>query len=330
MKIVKISVVIAFLFITCTKENNVSQYQSSNNVSYAVNINSDTAIPLDDLGKGKFRDSVGGLYPNGENSPSGTYAFDLIRAAKNIIPLDTFGVASSKGKIAFISIGGSTGGHNMKDLISKTNGNPETNPDLKLFTCDNGKTDASLKDIIDTTSSYWQHVTGVIIASKSSNRQIQVIYLETDDTSKLVNWPLRPNMVKNDLEGCLRIFKIKFPNIKIVYVLGRTKTFGVKATWNKEPCPYYFGWSCKWAIQDQINGTPGTKYKGKNAVAPLLAWGFYQWADSLPRQTDQFYWRYSETADGLHANAAGEDTLSTRFQNFLLSDPAANIWYAAH
>ena len=62
----------------------------------------------------------------------------------------------------------------------------------------------------------------------------------------------------------------------------------------------------------------------------MLAWGFYQWADSLPRTTDDFYWRFSETKDGLHANDAGQDTLSKRFQNFLLTDPYASVWYARH
>jgi hypothetical protein len=333
MRIVKLSLVTFFcilLLINCSKENNSLQLHSNGITGNATAVNTNIPIPLNDLGINTFNDSVGGLYPNGQNTPSGTYAANLLKACKNIVPIDTFGNTSNKGKVVFISIGGSTGGHNMKDLISKTNGNPLTNPNLKLFTCNNGTTDASLKDISDTNSSYWLHVTGVIIASKSSNRQVQVIYLETDDTSKIVNFPIRPTMVKNDLEECLRIFRIKFPNLKIVYVLGRTRTFGSKALWNKEPCPYYFGWACKWAIQDQINGVRGTQYIGKNAVAPMITWGFYQWADSLPRKTDGFYWRSTETADGLHANAAGEDTLSTHFQNFLLSDPTASIWYAAH
>ena len=75
---------------------------------------------------------------------------------------------------------------------------------------------------------------------------------------------------------------------------------------------------------------PGTEYKGSTAVAPMIAWSFYEWADSLPRVTDNFYWRFSETKDGLHANDAGQDTLTTRFQNFLLTDKYASTWYANH
>ena len=118
--------------------------------------------------------------------------------------------------------------------------------------------------------------------------------------------------------------------MKLLY-FGRTTTFHKNDTPNIEPCPYYNGWAQKFVIEDQINGVAGTKYKGANAVAPLVTWGWYEWADgtNIPRQ-DGFTWQESDTEDGLHATDAGEDTLSSRFQNFLLTDPYANIWYANH
>jgi hypothetical protein len=119
-------------------------------------------------------------------------------------------------------------------------------------------------------------------------------------------------------------------DIKVVYVLGRARTFGNLKYWNKEPGPYYFGWGCKWAVQDQINGIHGTEYKGANAVAPMITWGFYEWADSLPRTTDGFFWRSYMSADGVHATPEYQDTLALRFQKFLLTDPNASIWYAKH
>ena len=70
-------------------------------------------------------------------------------------------------------------------------------------------------------------------------------------------------------------------------MLGRTTTFeGVTQLTNKEPCPYYNGWACKFMIEDQINGVPGTEYKGDSAVAPLVTWGWYEWADGsdIPRR----------------------------------------------
>src|SRR5205085_12164035 len=129
----------------------------------------------------------------------------------------------------------------------------------------------------------------------------------------------------------MRVCKQKFVNLKLVYVLGRTTTFNVHSIENKEPVPYYNGWAEKFMIEDQINGLPGMKYKGINAVAPMVTWGFYQWTNGsdIPRQ-DGFVWQESDTDGGIHATEAGQDTLSGRFQNFLLTDANASIWYANH
>jgi hypothetical protein len=324
MKTISILAIVLFA-LSCSKENTSTNINSFNTTNAVVQ----ASVPLNDLGTGTYQGETGGLYPNGSNQPSGQYATDLMTVCTNIVPIDTFGNPSSVGKILFASIGGSTGGHNMKMLRSKTIGNPATNPDLKLISFNNGTGEASLNSIMNPKSDYWDHITQVLAGTKSSYRQVQILYLETDDSSKNISWPFRPTLIKDHLDSCLRVFKKKFKNIKLVYVLGRTRTFGAKAMWNREPSPYYFGWGCKWAIEDQMNGTPGTKYKGVHAVAPMITWGFYQWADSLPRKTDNFYWRYSETADGLHANFEGQDTLSSRFQNFLLTDPYAKNWYAA-
>ncbi|HEY2727332.1 MAG TPA: hypothetical protein VGI61_09180, partial [Parafilimonas sp.] len=219
--------------------------------------------------------------------------------------------------------------HNMRQLKAQTENNPLTNRKMTLLNCNNGSGSASLNSIMNPSDPYWDHVAQIIRGAGGSFRMVQVLYLETDDSSRYINWPGRPNLVRDELESCLRVFKQKFPNMKVVYVLGRTRTFGNQALWNREPSPYYFGWASKWVIQDQISGVPGTEYKGPNAVAPMMTWGWYEWADTFPRKTDGFYWLSSETKDGLHATPVGQDTLATRFQNFLLTDKYAKQWYAA-
>ena len=103
MKIAKLSVLIALLFITCSKENNSNQIRT-NDVSNALTSGLDTAkVPLDDLGRKTYKDSVGGLYPDGDNNPSGDYASDLLKASKNIVPIDSFGNPDKNGRIIFIS-----------------------------------------------------------------------------------------------------------------------------------------------------------------------------------------------------------------------------------
>lgn len=328
----KITVTLIVLsFLSCSKENVRQQTLQTNNVDDAI---TNPKIPLNDLGTGIYLGYVGGLYPGGANSPSGQYAADLLEISSSIVPIDTFGNPSNnKGKIVFFSLGASTGGKNMQALIAKTINNPLTNPKLVMADCNQGGATSSLTSIANPNDPYWLTVNKVLKRKKASYRQVQVIYLETDDGVTTKKFPDRSNLIKNKIEACARTMNQKFPNLKVLYLLGRTRTFNNKRNnatpWNTEPSPYYFGWACKWAIEDQINGASGTEYKGSNKVAPIITWGFYQWADSLPRTTDGFYWRASETKDGLHSNNAGEDTLAARFQNFLLTDPNAKKWYAA-
>lgn len=220
----------------------------------------------------------------------------------------------------------------MKAMIEKTAGNPLTNPKLLLFNCNEGGQYSALSNIMNPMDSYWLHVSEVVNYQKSSYKQVQIVYLETDDGIVTKKFPDRPNQIKAKILASAHTIKQKFPNVKVLYLLGRTRTFNNASNnatpWNTEPSPYYFGWACKWAIEDQINGAAGTQYKGVNKVVPIITWGFYEWADSLPRKTDNFYWRASETKDGLHSNDAGEDTLATRFQNFLLTNSYSKVWYA--
>ena len=330
MKIKITTLLTALLFITCTKEN--SHQIAAAGTSELTNAQSPDDIPLTDLGGGLYRGYVGGLYPGGSNTPSGTYAQDLLTTSNSIVPIDINGNPDpQKGYVVFISMGGSTGGKNMTALINKTKGNPATYSRLKLINGNQPAQKATLTTIKAPNSLYWVRLSSLLAGHKSSYKQVQIVYLETDDGVTTLKFPDRPNIIKGSIEACLRTMKKNMPNLKVVYLLGRTRTFPNTTTpWNREPSPYYFGWASKWAIQDQINGVPGTEYKGANAVAPMVTWGFYQWADSLPRKTDNFYWRFSQTKDGLHANEVGQDTLSKRFQQFLLTDTYASKWYAAH
>ena len=178
---------------------------------------------------------------------------------------------------------------------------------------------------------YWNHVNSILLTSHINANQVQIIYLESEDSSTSHKFPDRAYLVRDDIEEVMRVCKAKFKQLKIMYVLGRTTTFHLVARQNQEPAPYYNGWGDKFVIEDQINGVPGTEYKGDSAVAPMVTWAFYQWTDgsAIPRK-DGFTWQESDTEDGFMRIDAGQDTLSTRFQNFLLTDKYASLWYANH
>ena len=322
--------VLLLAFTACHKESSLNSHtaSSSNN---SVTFTDTVKMPINDLGTGTYLGLTGGLYPGGVDTPSGKYAKDLLRFSSKIVRLDTNGKASDSGRIAFISLGASTGGDNMRALSSKTLSDPRTNPALSLVNCNNGAGKASLNSIMNPNDSYWSYVMNILKNHHLSAKQIQIIYFETDDSAVINSFPERPYIVRDDFKLAMQVCKAKFKHLKLVYVLGRTTTFNTTMIQNVEPCPYYNGWGEKFYIEDQINGVPGTQYKGDSAVAPLVTWGWYQWADGTtnPRQ-DGFVWTKNLTIDGLHASPEGQDTLSTRFQNFLLTDKYASIWYANH
>jgi len=319
---------------SCNKDPNIvkKNFGQDESSSRWPDSTSDSAkVPINDLGAGTYLGFVGGLYPGGIDTPAGKYAKDLLNFSNRIKPLDSNGKASESGRIVFISLGASTGGHNMVALMSKTNNNPLTNPRLTLANCNNGGGNASLNSIMNPSDPYWDHVSLILKNRHLSYKQVQVIYLETDDSIPVTSFPERAYQVRDDLKKAMQVCKTKFRHLKLVYVLGRTTTWDKTQVQNIEPAPYYNGWGNKFFIEDQINGAPGTQYKGDTAVAPLVTWGWYQWADGTtnPRQ-DGFIWTKDLTVDGLHATPEGQDTLTTRFQNFLLTDRYASIWYANH
>ena len=331
MKISAFRVMVWLLvFTACQKTsevNNPSGMSNDNSVAFTDTIK----IPINDLATGTYLGYTGGLYPAGIDTPSGQYAKDLLRFAMKIKPLDSSGKASDSGKVLFISLGASTGGNNMKALILKTVGNPETNPFLLLLNCNNGAGSATLNNIANPKDSYWDHVSLILRSHHVGYKQVQVVYFETDDSLPVNSFPQRANIVRDNFSKAMQVCKSKFKHLKLVYVLGRTTTFDKILVPNQEPCPYYNGWAYKFYIQDQINGTAATRYKGDSAVAPLVTWGWYQWADgtTTPR-LDGFVWTKDMTVDGMHADSTGQDTLATRFQNFLLKDRYAGVWYVNH
>lgn len=324
--------VFSAIAIACNKEPFTAQPGkiSLENIS-ALTLTDTVKIPLTDLGSGTYNGWTGGLYPNGTNLPSGTYAEDLAATASSIVPLDANGNYSSGGKIGFVSIGASTCSIMMNNLRKKTKKSSLTNPLLTTANCTGGG--ESIQEINDTISNaYWNVVNSKLSKNSLTAKQVEIVYLETDDSITLMTFPERPLHTKEVYTSALQIMLRKFPNLKMVYVIGRTTTFLApgKKPQNREPGPYYNGWGCKFLVEGQINNEPELSYKGADRKVPMVTWGWYEWSVGYQARNDGFTWTKELTSDGLHANDQGADILSTNFMNFLLNDPYASIWYAKH
>ncbi|MFZ1799284.1 MAG: hypothetical protein WAU24_05415 [Chitinophagaceae bacterium] len=272
----------------------------------------------------------GGLFPGGTNKATGDYANDLLQICSDIKPLNENGQISPFGKIGFVSIGPSTSLIMMNALIPKMHENKLVNP--LIWPVPLGQGGMGINELISNSTFFWDTVVMKLKQYQLSPKQVQVVYFEEDDNDNYSSaFPQRPLDVKEKLKQGIQLLKVKFPNLRVAYILARTTTIYMPIrddNKQQEPIGYYLGFADKWLIEDQINGDPGLAYKGDHPVAPIITWGPSQWSDGDKMRSDGFNWLRSDTDDGLHPNDSGSDKLSTMFLNFLLNDQYAKLWFA--
>ncbi len=324
IKVVLFTVGLAILFVSCSK----SSKPPKNNPDEPRDYHSGLA-PLMDLDT-NYMGYPGGLYPDGSNKAPGDYAKDLNQICSDIKPLDVNGNFNPFGKIGFVSVGPSTSLIMMNALMEKMQGNNNVNP--LIWPVPLGQGGMGINQLISNSTLFWDTVAIKLKEFQLSPNQIQVVYFEEDDNENYSSaFPQRPLDVKEKLKEGIRLLKVKFPNVRVAYILARTTTIYMPIrddNKQQEPIAYYLGFADKWLIEDQINGDPGLAYKGDNAVAPIITWGPYQWSDGDIYRSDGFNWLKSDTDDGLHPNDNGADKLSGMFINFLLNDEYAKLWFA--
>ncbi len=323
IKIIIFFLVAAFLFVACKKSGNTPGDKNENRDYHSG------LVPLMDLNE-NYMGYPGGLFPGGTNKATGEYANDLQQICSDIKPLNENGQFSPLGKIGFVSVGPSTSLIMMNALLTKMQKNKDVNP--FIWPVPLGQGGMGINELITNSTLFWDTVAIRLKQYQLSPNQIQVVYFEEDDNDDYSSaFPQRPLDVKEKLKLGLQLLKVKFPNVRVAYVLARTTTIYMPIrddNKQQEPIGYYLGFADKWLIEDQINGDPALAYKGDNPVSPIVTWGPYQWSDGDKFRSDGFNWLRSDTDDGLHPNDNGSDKLSDLFLNFLLNDQYAKLWFA--
>ena len=108
--------------------------------------------------------------------------------------------------------------------------------------------------------------------------------------------------------------KAHFPNLRIAYLGSRIYGGWSGGRLNPEPYAYEGAFAARWLIQDQIKGDADLKFDdaGGSAVAPLLLWGPYFWADgTTPRKADNLVWQRADLGpDGTHPSTSGRQKVA--------------------
>ncbi len=291
-------------------------------------------VPLNDLGINFYLGEQGGLYPGGINSMPSGHLNAGKKLSKQVLPLNSVGsIDLENGKVVFVALGSSVGGYTFDSFIETYQSSELINPCMVLANGNYGS--RGVDDMLDTIGTYWDFVMNKLLDTFSvTPQQVQIIWLKNiSRTDTILDFPFHPQSVSNHFIELQAILKIKFPNLKQVY-LTSNHYGGYTSPTNKnfkrlgEPASYYNGFAIKWTIAEQLAGNPLLKYKGPGAKSAWMAWGPYVWADGINPRADGLQWLCSDfDSTGYHLSEEGKTKEATILFNYLISSQTSKEWF---
>lgn len=302
--------------------------------SQDCSLDSTGLIPITDLGSGYYEGFQGGLY-YGSNEKPVVQIENLNYGISNISPRNTYGDYDiNNGNIVLLSIGASNPRTEFESFQNITDTFCLINPFLKIV--NGGEGGQAIQKIIDTSNYYWQYVTDQLISNGVNNNQVQIIWLENDNSSsENYNFPSAPQELMIEFKQLFKILIDKYPNLQVCYLNGRGYGGYIESDSQvgnglRFPRDYYNGWAMKWLIENQIMGDTSLAFIGTNRNAPVLDWSAYLWTDGANPRSDGLYTECStdlKPADGLHWSPAGNDKLGMEIFERFYNDAEARKWF---
>jgi hypothetical protein len=267
-------------------------------------------IPLTDMARLRYRGYRGGLYPAGRNRPSPLYLRKGLAASRKVRRID--------GKIVLLSIGMSNATAEFAAFKRVVDRDPAKNPNLTIV---DGAQDGWDAERMKSDSAYWDSVDERLIEADVSAKQVQAVWLKQSIAGEDRRFPRDAKALQADLRSIVRTMRIRYPNLRLVYLSSRTYGGYAITGLNPEPAAYDSGYAVRGVIQDRMLG----KLKG-----PWLGWGPYLWTDGLLGRSDGLVWTCDDVeADGTHPSKTGVQKVVTQLVSFFKTDPTARRWFVS-
>ena len=267
-------------------------------------------IPLTDMGKRKYRGYRGGLYPGGVNRPTRAYLRKGTDAAKRVRPVN--------GKIVLLSIGMSNASVEFAAFKRSADRDPQKNPSLVIV---DGAQDGFDSRRARSQPVFWDNIDQRLSDAGVTPEQVQAVWLKESVAGEQRRFPKDARGLQSDLRAILRIMRVRYPNVKLVYLSSRTYGGYAITGLNPEPAAYDSAYAVRGIIQERIRG----KIKG-----PLLFWGPYLWTDGMAGRRDGLVWTCNDVEeDGTHPSRSGIQKVVNMLTTFFKTDPTAKRWYGA-
>ncbi|HCM38036.1 TPA: hypothetical protein DIS61_05275 [Patescibacteria group bacterium] len=282
-----------------------------------------TLVPLTDLGLGLYQGYPGGLYPNSQNTRPGNWETAGQQIKANIYPRDANGNRDDvNGKIVLLTIGMSNAtmesyGWQMasgEPLESfKTQAEQSGLLSAKVVIIDGADAGETAELIANPAYTYWDTAKNRVTTQGYSLNQVQAVWVKEAVKQPAAQFPgetfpASAQRLEGYYESIARNIKTYFPNTQTAYYSSRIYGGYTVTDLNPEPYAYESGFSVKWLIEKQMNGTVANNYNNLNwdvnrgaVVAPWIAWGPYLWADGLNPRSDGLKWDCNDVANNAHS-----------------------------
>ena len=300
--------------------------------------------PIDDLGNAKYLGQFeGGLYEHGSNNPPADHQSEGLRRAAAMRPIN--------GKIVMVSIGMS---NTTQEFCAANNPAPcESWSFVGQATRDAAVNHSTLLLVNGArggqAASTWEQPSQSnydyvrdrdLTPAGVTEAQVQVAWVKVANPQPTVSLPASSSdayQLVSQMGNIVRALKVRYPNLRIVYLSSRIYAGYATSNLNPEPYAYESGFAVKWLIQSQINqmrtGTIDARAGDLdyNTVAPWLAWGPYLWADGMNPRSDGLTWSVNdvEPGDRTHPSQSGEQKVGSMLLASLKQDPTAKPWFLA-
>lgn len=311
---------------------------------------SDTVrIALTDMGQRTYKGFSGGLYAGGNDVPIAHANLGAARA-RLVVPLDAAGAPSASGKYVLLSVGFS----NATQEFCSQNSAPPCDPwtFMSLAAADpevnrgplaivNGAKGGQATDTWDSPAdTNYDWVRDAQLAPLGlTERQVQVVWLKVALAQPQVALPATgadAYQLERETAQALRAIRVRYPNVRQVFLASRIYAGYATTTLNPEPYAYEGGFSVKWVIDAQIRQAASGAIDSiagdlnPNTVAPWVSWGPYLWADGQNARSDGLAWIPADfQADGTHPARTGEQKVATMLLAFFKTSPLTRCWFLA-
>jgi hypothetical protein len=292
-------------------------------------------VPLPEMGTSKYQGFQGGLYPGGKNRRPPEHEAAGLRLAQAVVPRDRDGRPDPQGKIVLLSIGMSNTAQASEGFARHLAGFPQKNPALVFVNgAQGGMTASAIQDPDDQASGtrYWTTVDERLKRAGVTRAQVQAVWIKEADAGPKEGFPAYAKKLQRELTRVVQVLPPRFPNLKLAYLSSRTYGGYATTPLNPEPYAYESGFSVRWLIEEQLQGSPALNFdpkKGK-VMFPWLSWGPYLWANGTKNNKDGLSYEASDFGpDGTHHAASGVDKLGRRLLQFFTSDSTTRPWLCA-